>query len=119
VDSGTSYVVGPSSAIDPILRQYPSTVNCNRVDELPDLTFVIEGKEYVLTGEDYTINDEFGDPEQCYIALQSMGSSWSMGATKWILGDVFMRKYYTHFDYDHKRVGFAKAAKLNSTVIIQ
>jgi hypothetical protein len=40
-----------------------------------------------------------------------MGSTFPPTFNYMILGDVFMRKYYSYFDLINNRVGFAIAAK--------
>lgn len=108
VDSGTSLITGPSGEIMKIatsvgatpnlLGQY--TINCDTIDTLPDLTFKIGGKDFSVPGKDLVIQSG----GTCLFAL--MGMDIPTGPA-WILGDVFMRQYYTIFDYGGKRVGFA------------
>ena len=43
---------------------------------------------------------------ECSVGLQAMDD---LGSPTFILGDVFMRAYYTHYDMGRGRVGFAKA----------
>ena len=105
IDSGTSLIVGPILWFDEILRSLPSTIDCNAIDTYPDLVFTMGGINYNVPASIYVINES----GQCLLGLEGMSLPEKFGNTL-ILGDIFIRAYYTHFDYSNNRVGFAKAA---------
>jgi len=112
VDSGTSLITGPSKDINSFAKSIGArpygqqhVVDCNRAD-LPEVTFNIDGVSYTLKGEDYVLNAGNNICLLGFTALDLPGST----SPKWILGDMFMRKYYVKFDLAKKQVGFAKLA---------
>jgi len=108
VDSGTSLITGPTSEVTKIalsagatpnmLGQY--TIDCGRVSSIPDLVFAIDSRAFTVPGEDLAIQSG----GTCLFAMMGMDIP---SGPQWILGDVFMRRYYTIFDYGGQRVGFA------------
>mmetsp|Transcript_17359 Transcript_17359/g.24397 ORF Transcript_17359/g.24397 Transcript_17359/m.24397 type:complete len:441 (-) Transcript_17359:200-1522(-) len=113
VDSGTSLMVGPKSEISKlasavgakanIMGEY--TIDCDKLDDLPDVVFTIDGNDYVVPAKDAVIQAQ----GTCLFAF--MGMDFPAGGPNWILGDVFMRQYYTVFNYQDQTIGFAKAKK--------
>jgi len=112
VDSGTSLLAGPTKDVDAFAAKigaHKSIINpqlyavaCNKVPSLPDITINLSGNTYTLSGSDYIIKDSIF----CIVAM--LGIDVPMEPL-WILGDVFMRKYYSVFDYGNKQMGFALA----------
>lgn len=111
VDSGTSLLVGPSADVKALAAKAGAksiaggkefTIDCDA--KAPDLTFTIGGNAYTLTAADYILNVQ----GQCLFAMSGMDIPAPMGPL-WILGDVFMRKYYVKFDYGNKALGIALA----------
>mmetsp|Transcript_3079 Transcript_3079/g.4889 ORF Transcript_3079/g.4889 Transcript_3079/m.4889 type:complete len:417 (-) Transcript_3079:132-1382(-) len=110
VDSGTSLITGPSAKIAHIAHSVGAKKDfmgqyhfpCSKVGDVPDLEFTIDGKAWTVPGEDLVIQAE----GTCLFALMAM--DMPPPAPQWILGDVFMRQYYTIFDYGNERVGFAE-----------
>jgi len=56
VDSGTSLMVCPTAVYKDL--GFSKTIDCNKTDTLPTMTFTIGGKDYSLTGKDYVLNIE-------------------------------------------------------------
>jgi len=109
LDSGTSIIVGNDSFIQNILNLYPAHINCDDVLTYPDLHFVIGGKEFVIPPDVYIIQN-FG---HCVLGIVGAIFPDDLADTI-ILGDVFMRQYYTHFDMGNGRLGFAEAANVTT-----
>lgn len=103
VDTGTSVIVGPRSAVDKILSMLNINSDCSGVSSLPDVTITIGGVDYAIPSSIYVLKQTVLGRAVCQAGIQ--------GATtnNWIFGDTFIRAWYTVFDHGGKRVGFAKA----------
>jgi len=103
VDSGTSWLLGPEREVKAIMAMLGAEktsmgiygVECSK---LKSLAFVLGGKSFVLDADDYVLVRQ---GSFCYLGVDGTNLPF------WILGDVFMRKYYVQFDWGRKRMGFA------------
>ncbi len=108
IDSGTSLIVGGFDMINPMLHMIGRVEkDCSNIDDLPQIEFIFDGVTYDIGPRDYMLQLEAGGQVQCTVGI--MGAKLPDNFPYLIIGDVFMRKFYTHFDYDNSRVGFALA----------
>merc|ERR1712060_701131 len=98
-------LVGSSQLDQPVFGSFLGkeyTIDCSK--DVPSLTFNLGGKDFELSKEDLILQQQGSN---CLIGLMSIDVP---AGPLWILGDVFMRKYYVQFDWGQKRLGFAGAA---------
>merc|ERR1712083_64638 len=119
-DSGTSLLAGPKAEITVIANKLGAksvlgkewTVDCGA--SIPDLSFTLGGKTFALSKSDLTLQSS---GSTCILGLMGIDVPAPNGPL-WILGDVFMRKYYVEFDWGQARVGIATAAATDTTVVV-
>jgi len=119
VDSGTSMLAGPTAEIKALANKLKATsilgkeyvVDCDA--DLPDLSFKLGGKDFTLKKADLILIQQ---GNTCILGLTGLDVPAPRGPL-WILGDVFMRRFYVQFDWGQKRLGLADAASSSSIVI--
>jgi len=113
IDTGTSLIALPTDIADLLNEQIGATkswngqwtVECASVPSLPPLTFYFGGEPYTLQGKDYILDVQ----GTCMSSFTGMDINLP-GGSLWIVGDVFLRKFYTVYDLGRNAVGFAESA---------
>ena len=112
IDSGTSVIIGPKSLMDPLLEEISVSTDCSGIEDLPKIVFTFDQVDYVLDPEDYVLKVTTLGLTQCVLGI--MPANLPKGFNYFILGDIFMRRYYTFFDKNNDRLGFYDARNLNT-----
>jgi hypothetical protein len=112
IDSGTSLLAGPTKDVEALAAKVGAkkswinpqeyTVPCSSISSLPKIEFKFGGQTFELAGSDYVINAGI----MCLFGVVGIDVP---AEPLWIAGDIFMRKYYTVFDYGNRQMGFALA----------
>lgn len=112
LDTGTSLIALPSTMAELLNKEMGAkksfngqyTVECSKRAELPDLTFVLNGKDFAISAADYILEIQ----GSCISALMGMDFPEPVGPLI-ILGDAFLRRWYSVYDMGEATVGLAKA----------
>uniref|UniRef100_A0A4W4GWJ3 Peptidase A1 domain-containing protein n=1 Tax=Electrophorus electricus TaxID=8005 RepID=A0A4W4GWJ3_ELEEL len=113
-DTGTSLLECPPQYVDSLHQmlgaqqdQHGNYVfDCSEVSSLPPLTFIMNGAHLHLPASAYE-EDSNGN---CRSGIKHSHEEYRNGLPYWILGDVFLRQFYSVFDQGNARVGFATLA---------
>ncbi|XDB65903.1 hypothetical protein AB1E18_019213 [Capra hircus] len=111
VDTGTALIKGPrrlvnniQKLIGPMPQGSKHYVSCSAVNTLPSIIFTINGINYLVPALPYTLKDSRGN---CYTTFKE--NTVRTSRETWILGDVFLRLYFSVFDRGNDRIGLARA----------
>ncbi|XP_002699356.3 pepsin F [Bos taurus] len=111
VDSGSSVLAGPTQVVRNIFKhtkpnpkeKSQSLISCDRSKALPPIIFTINGMDFPVSPKYYL---QKVSKDICFISFHGGTEDRSPSET-WILGDIFLRAYFTVFDWGNYRLSLA------------
>lgn len=101
LDTGTTLLTGPSQGVSQIIQAVGAYSDCSNFDSLPSITYVLSSPsgdqlyEFDLEPYYYIMDEVDNGSDYCAPAFMSFDISPS--TSYWIIGDIFMRKYFTTY----------------------
>eukprot|EP00931_Biecheleriopsis_adriatica_P064791 TRINITY_DN39488_c0_g1_i1.p1 TRINITY_DN39488_c0_g1~~TRINITY_DN39488_c0_g1_i1.p1 ORF type:complete len:356 (-),score=79.22 TRINITY_DN39488_c0_g1_i1:135-1055(-) len=108
LDTGSSLMMAPKQLVERISAEIGVKEKCTEQlkEKMPSILFQLPGgKSLTLTPDDYM--DTVQDGEDTYCWLHLMPAPDVAKGPLFVLGMPFLRAYYTVFDAEQRKVGFA------------
>lgn len=110
-DTSFAMIAGPTSAATSINQILGGTlagtglwvVPCNTISRLPIINMIMSGRGFALKPIDYIIQSN----GVCYSSFTALDFLTNENQPGWIIGQTFLRPYYSIYDYGNRRVGIA------------
>lgn len=112
VDTGTSLIALPTTIAELLNEEIGAkkgwngqySVDCAKRDSLPDLTFTLTGHNFTISAFDYILEVQ----GSCISAFMGIDFPEPVGPLA-ILGDAFLRQWYSVYDLGTNSIGLAKS----------
>jgi len=140
VDTGSSLVTGPSTDVRKLLSKLHPNPDCSNLASLPEVSIQIMDKDhntvtYPLNPKEYVLEslEESGSSvkQDSMEGFPVLGKSTNLPeirphcdpgfgildvpGQKWVIGDTFLRRYYSIFDDENGRIGFVRSIHPDET----